>query len=311
MATVLTTELWQKVLALHGQIAGEITAVTRTQLLQLLTDHAITEPRHFFHFVYVVENFDPNALSVAAYAQRDPFDHSSVTQAHFDNWLALGLVDGGENGRYRITPLGNLLRQKRWELLIGDLQQHPLNDATSLHNILAQFGRVKTAVCQAAPPPERHNFQMRTQQGLRPPQPIYPLLQFIEYRMDFGADRDDCHLAAWDEKASDLPPLARELMTIMQNGEAYKIDNIQQQVARRGFGDDGWKTAVSHLNKNKWLTTQQNTAQLTTAGVQLRKTVEQTTNKHFYQPWQQALTTTEISKLANNLATLQNKLKPN
>lgn len=199
--------LWQHIVSLHGKIVGEITAVTRHSLRHLLNDHNITEPRHFFHFVYVVENFDPNALSVEGYAKRDPFDHPSVTQASFDNWQALGLIACGENGRYHITPLGHQLRERRWRLIEDDLNQQPLNRQDALHYILTQFGNVKTA--------------------------------------------------------------------------------------------------VSHLQQNKWLTKNHDSVQLTPTGFALREAIEQKTNAYFYNPWQQALTKLETETVTQNLKEIQ------
>lgn len=125
--------------------------------------------------------------------------------------------------------------------------------------------------------------------------------------MDFGADRDDCHLAAWEEASSDLSPLARELMTLLQNGRSQPIPDIIQQQARRGFEDAMFGTAVAQLQTQHFLEQSNGKIQLTKLGIKKREAVEQITNETFYRPWNVALSTEKIHNLVAHLQSLTNR----
>ena len=306
-ANTLTTELWQTILNLHKFIFNIVPTETRQAIIQPLYVYGIIEPRYFFHLVYVAENFDPFDLSLEAYAKRDPFDHLAITENYFNEWQKQKLIYKDENNKLRITPLFETYREARWNLLNDTLGKHSLNKDQSLNKVLGQFEKVKTAVFQATPLSKRYNFQTRIELGLRSPQDICPLLQFIEYRMDFGALRDDVHLEAWDVVAPELPPIAREMSSLVDGG-LTDLNNLIEQQKRRGFEREAYETAVTQLIQNQWLKKDQNLLRLTQLGQEKRAQVEELTNKEFYKPWRHTLTDPEIEQFKENLEYLRKEL---
>lgn len=73
------TDIWSQILTTHHRCGQALPEQARYDFAALAAKLG-TKPDRIFHFVYVVENFDPNELSVAAYRQRDPFDSPQVVQ---------------------------------------------------------------------------------------------------------------------------------------------------------------------------------------------------------------------------------------
>jgi len=88
----IRTDIWPQIIEAHHALGRAMPDEARAEFATFAAKFGV-EPRRIFHFVYVVENFDPNALSVAAYQQRDPFDAPQGVQAHFDQWLKLRWIE--------------------------------------------------------------------------------------------------------------------------------------------------------------------------------------------------------------------------
>ncbi|MEM7334608.1 MAG: hypothetical protein AAF490_21200 [Chloroflexota bacterium] len=303
----LTTEDWQTVLEIHGRIAQQIPANHREVLLRAAKEVGLA-PGKLFHFVYVVENFDPADLSVANYQKRDPFDHPQVIQAHLNDWARVGWLEMMANGRFQITRAGHQIRQLRWQIIVDAIASHNKNQSSTLANCLATLKKVKQQVIDGGVTEEYLSFFVRYKKGLKPPPNIGSLLQLIEYRMDFGALRDDVHLAAWREVAPDLSPVEWELISIVGENPQIKLGQFIEQQARRGFEQAVFDTAVTKLTQIQWLKYDRNLLKLEAVANKSRVQVEKITNTKFFNPWQEALTNHEIENHKENLKLLRREL---
>lgn len=265
-------------------------------------------PAEFFHFVYVVENFDSLALSTAVYNTRDPFDHPSTVQAHLDKWHNARWVSKTDNDSYQITAIGHTIRNLRWRILEQNFFANKLNKNKALQACLITFWQIKKNLLNASQSPQNRLFFLRHEKGLKPPMVICPLLQFVEYRMDFGALRDDAHLCAWQTVAPNLSPLAWEVVSMLANGRLSTLDALIQNGARRGYTDADWETAVDTLKTNHWISQNDPNIQLTPQAIKKRQQVETITNQTFSQPWQDALPQNNIQAFTNNLEHLKQAL---
>ncbi len=304
-SSALTTEDWQTVLEIHGRIAQKILASAREPLIEAANRVGLA-PGKLFHFVYVVENFDPSTLNIEAILKRDPFDHPSVVEGHLQDWAQVRWLDSDGNGRFHITEEGRQIRQMRWQFINDALRENTHNSSKALHECLKFLNQIITGIGSQVSD-DYSNFLIRIHKGLKPPMQICPLLQLIEFRMDFGALRDDTHLAAWDDVAPLLSPVERELVSIVDSS-ATDLTTILEQQARRGFESVVYETAVSNLIQNKWIETDQNLIRLTQLGQQKRTQVETITNEKFFSSWRQALTNQEIEKFKENLEHLRKEL---
>lgn len=279
-----TTTHWDLVLELHGRIGSLISPAAKKEMVDFSASFNC-QPGHLFHFVYVIENFDPQNLSAAAYALRDPFYSPEVEQKKLGAWCNAGWVEENRAGSYGITKGGTAVQLKRWQVVQQALHPFTLNDDDIVQLCLKELAETVANIRSLPNGQQRHNFNQRRERGLKPPIAICPLLQLIEYRMDLGAFRDDTHLAAWIAAAPDLPPLAWEIMSLVWDGRWHDQTDLMNENRHRGFAGSKWQAAVSDLLAKQLITSKENAIQMTETGSQAREKVELFTNESFFAPW--------------------------
>lgn len=282
--TAVPLNLWPQILAAHSHIGQTMPPSTRQSMMALVEAYDV-EPRHIFHFIYIVENYDAAALSTAHFQKRDPFDHPDVVDAFWSDCLAAGFLQSNDEGTLQITEKGEAARWQRWQILndaLAELVLLPGAELTQVNELLA------CVVAETAVTPTKASawaFCTRRQQGLKPPvAPLAPLAKFIELRMDLGAFRDDAHLASWRDQHA-VSPHAWELLGEIWQNETAKLDDLVTKLARRGFSAEETAVAIEALIQLGWLKQAQKNYHLTEDGRAVRQTAEQTTDDIFYAPW--------------------------
>ncbi len=258
------------------------------------------EPRHLFHLIYIVENFDPKMLSTAVYQRRDPFDHRDVVDSFWAACLETGLLQNHDE-RMQITEKAASAWRQRWHFLneaLADLALLPESKLVKINELLASVV-AETAIY--AETSSAWAFTTRRQLGLKPPvDALAPLAQFIELRMDLGAFRDDAHLAAWRIQ-HDVSPHAWEILGMIWSQQVATEDRLVEDLARRGFSQRETAVALKNLQKLGWVAQNVTEYSLTEEGQTIRETAEQKTNEIFYQPWS-VLSTSELDVLQRHLS---------
>jgi hypothetical protein len=271
--------------------------------MELVETHDV-EPRHIFHFIYIVENYDSAALSTAHFQKRDPFDHPGVVDAFWADCLAAGFLQANSDGTLQVTEKGEAVRQRRWQILNGALAELVLLPEAELAQLNALLARVVVETAVTPTKASAWAFHTRQQQGLRPPvAPLTPLAQFIELRMDLGAFRDDAHLATWREQ-HDVSPHAWEILGEVWQNETAVLDDLVTKLARRGFSEGETAVAIEELISLGWLRQSQEKYHLTEEGHAVRQKAEQTTNEIFYAPWS-ILSPSELEAVQTGLDVFQ------
>ncbi len=299
--TAVQFSLWPQILGAHGRIVQALPPTTQQAMMALVESYEV-EPRDVFHFIYVVENFDASALSTAHYQKRDPFDHPHIVDAFLTESEANGFLQKNHDGTLRITEKGVKVRQKRWNILnaaLADLALLPEATLTQLNGMLA---RVVAETAVATTKEAAWAFHTRRQHGLRPPvEPLSPLAQFIELRMDLGAFRDDAHLASWREQHA-VSPHAWEILGELWQGGTTLLDALLSKLNRRGFSQEETAVALDELVGAGWVKQKQQAFQLTSEGHAVRQDAEETTNNIFYAPWS-VLSSSELENMQTLLDT--------
>ncbi|KAA3662312.1 MAG: hypothetical protein DWQ04_13780, partial [Chloroflexi bacterium] len=299
----ILTNIWPQIINAHHALGRSMPEQARADFMALAAKFSV-EPGRIFHFVYVVENFDPNALSVAAYQRRDPFDAPQVVQGHFDLWQKLGWIETAVSPTtYRITNTGHDIRQQRWQITNHYMPQVTTQLTIEWDKLFRLLTQVVKQTTQATYAPAKHNFNTRQTFGLKPPHPISKPMQLIEFRMDLGAYRDDVHLTAWQEVATDISSQAWEALTLLWNGTATGLDGVADTLSRRGYTKANYAAAVQGLVEKGLVEETAVSLTVTPTGKTLRDKAESLTNKYFYTPWQ--ISTNEITFLATQLNNLQ------
>ena len=271
--------------------------------MELVETHDV-EPRHIFHFIYIVENYDSAALSTAHFQKRDPFDHPGVLDGFWADCQAAGFLQATSDGRLQITENGEAVRQRRWQILNGALAELVLLPEAELAQLNALLARVVVETAVTPTKASAWAFHTRQQQGLRPPvTPLAPLAQFIELRMDLGAFRDDAHLAMWRGQHA-ISPHAWELLGEIWQNETAVFDDLVSRLARRGFSAGETAVAIEELISLGWLRQSQEKYHLTEEGHAVRQKAEQTTNEIFYAPWS-ILSPSELEVVQTGLGVFQ------
>jgi len=295
MTTTQFTDLWPLILQAQDSIFQAIAASTQAKLGEWIRLIQVPKPKYVFHFIYIVENFNPYHLSVSDYQRRDPFDNPQLVADNFAQFAALGFVQPINTEVYQITEKGYDIRQQRWQILNEILAEVNLLATADLQHLLALLQQVVEATAVVPEPPPKWAMTIRQEHGLKLIENSHPLFRFINYRMDLGAYRDDAHLATW-RNAFTISPSAWEAFSHIWSGQANTLDLLLQQLSRRGYPQSTYTTALQDLQQRDWVIKDGNSYRLTEAGQNIRQTAEQQTNDSFYKPWS-ILNHDEIEKL--------------
>lgn len=284
MAITHLTDLWPLIVQAHIHVFQAITPAAEAKLGELVRAVQAPQPRHLFHFIYIVENYNPHHLSVEAYQRRDPFDNPELVAADFAQFVALGFIEPKGPDTFQITDKGHEVRQQRWQILNELLTEVNLMAAADLQQLLTLLKRVVAATAVAPEPPAKWAMTTRWQHGLKLPQNSHPLFHFNNYRMDLGAYRDDAHLATWRDPFTIRPP-AWETFSLLWAGQAHTLDDLFLQMTRRGYPQSTYTKALQDLQQRKWIIKEGGIYRLTEIGQTIRETAERQTNTYFFMPW--------------------------
>jgi hypothetical protein len=237
------------------------------------------------HFVYLVENFDPNAVSVESYQRRDPYDHPQIVADFLVKAAERGWLEAVDENNYRITGRGYEIRDLRWRILNPLLaNQAPLAPA-EMDYLLAALAHIVAMTAAAPGSPDKRSLKTRLRRGLKSPPGSSPLYWFIHYRMDLGAYRDDAHLATW-RGVHHIEPLAWEMITMLWSEQADSLRTLAEALGRRGFSAAEQTTALDDLERLGWVSQGENGRfTLMEEGKGVRDAAEALTNEYFYASW--------------------------
>lgn len=279
------SNLWSLILNAHQTAVQAIAQPYRAEFERLRGRFQTDNPAIVGHFVYLVENFDPNHFSVEAYQRRDPFDHPQVVADFLKQAADLRWLEPTGDDVYRITDQGHAIRNLRWRIsnpLFAD--QTPL-PAADMEYLLAKLQHFVVATAASPRPPNKWSLKTRLRHSLQPPPGSAPLYWFVHYRMDLGAYRDDAHLATWRD-VHQTTPLAWEMLTLLWSDQADSAETLAQQLGRRGFPPADHTAALTDLQQRGWITQEgDGRCQLTAEGQSVRDTAETLTNTYFCSPW--------------------------
>jgi predicted transcriptional regulator len=199
------------------------------------------------------------------------------------------------------------VRRQRWQILNAALAEMELLPEVELAQLNSLLARVVAETAVFAAKSSAWAFQTRQQHGLKPPiAPLAPLAQFIEWRMDLGAFRDDAHLATW-RKQYDTSPHDWEVMARIWQDQAKTPAGVSDDLARRGFSKLETAVSLDKLINLGWLTQEHDAYRMTEEGNWVRQTAEQQTNNIFYGPWS-TLTPSELKAVQQLLKTVSSKI---
>jgi DNA-binding MarR family transcriptional regulator len=284
MAITHLTDLWPLIVQAHIRVFQTIAPAAEIKLGELVQAVQASQPRYLFHFIYIVENYNPHQLSVEAYQRRDPFDNPQLVAADFAQFMALGFIEPNGPDTFQITDKGHEVQQQRCQILNELLTKVDLMATADLKHLLTLLRRVVAATAVAPEPPAKWAMTSRWQHGLKLPQNSHPLFHFNNYRMDLGAYRDDAHLATWRDPFTISPP-AWEAFSLLWAEQANTLDDLFSQLARRGYPQSTYTKALQDLQQRKWIIKEGDVYRLTETGQTIRETAERQTNTYFYMPW--------------------------
>lgn len=253
-------------------------------------------------FVYMLENYNPNALSEAHYMERNCYYKPGVIAQRL-TWMAESGLLTTEGDSYRLTDKGRTV----WTRIKETLNDHwtlPLQ--TDIPRITALMSKVYEAMVNA--PDAGWSVQTRATYSLRPEMTLTPILYYNAHAIfDLWARRDDAHLTAW--KHHPVSPRTWEALSTLWDGKADDADLLAKALESHGFSSDDYADSLEEMTALGWVEkTPEGKFQLTVDGQDVRDEAERDTDDLFYAPFTKALSTAEHDELRDLLTALKAEL---
>jgi hypothetical protein len=303
-------DLWPLLQEIYGLLwpARRSQSVARAPLREIVAEFGV-RPDHLGHFMYVLENYDPQALSAGHYMARNCYDEPQSAAAPLVQWAEDGLLDEIGGGEFRLNDKGQRFYRRIREALAPGWAFSTV-PAADLDRLLALLRQVAEATAAAPEPPPHWATTTRRRFGLSYPAQS-PLEQLHDLVFDLWAYRDDAHLAAWRTR-HDIPPRSWEALTFVWRGEAVSAEELVERLRQdgRGFTVADYAASLAELSERGWIEPGGGPGEFrpTAEGRRLRDEAEQQTDTLFYQPWR-CLSEEEAGELRASLFRLRDTLK--
>jgi hypothetical protein len=305
------TDFWPLLMEIHDLMWQARRAYFGTPLpFRELVQEFEVQPQQAGTLAYLLQNYNPQAISAAHYLERNAYDKPESLTEQYAQMAETGLLSDNGDEAYRVTDKGLAFYQcleemmnSRWDI--------PTLAGEEMEQLSALLRRVHEAMVNAPEPPLHWSVTTRARYGLNRPRGSH-LGDLYDQIYDLWAYRDDSHLAAWRPYR---PVSARtwETFTHVWNGKgtslAMMVEKLQKQDGR-GFTAEEYQASLDELVTRGWLEAadEEGHYRPSAAGQQLRDKAERLTNDFFYVPWS-CLGETETADLRNLLTQLWDRLK--
>jgi hypothetical protein len=307
----MLTDYWPLLMEIHDLMwqARRAYFDSPPPIRELLQEFGV-RPDHVGHFIYCLQNYNPQALSAEHYLVRNCYDKQETLNEQFAQLAADGLLSENDDGSYRISEKGLEFYRRVGEIM-NPRWNIPTLTAGEMERLLAMLGEVAEAMVNTPEPPAHWATTTRARLAMRSPGGSY-LAELYNLIYDLWAFRDDAHLAAWRPNQA-VEPRTWELFTYIWNGQTSsvaKAADLLQKESGRGFTARDYEASLRDLLTWAWIEPAADADHFrpTAAGQQIRDQVEQLTNDYFYTPWA-ILSDAETADLRDLLTRLRDKLR--
>lgn len=252
---------------------------------------------------YMVQaaEFDPEPLTVSNLRVRDIYASESLAAALLEMLASEKWLER-RGSAYHLTAAGRQIiqsMQARPEKYLTGLSPLPEAGLTRLEQLLKRI--IDDSLSAPTPPGA---WCLAHSRNRAPADDRPPLIKIFHYLSDFNAFRDDAHMAAF--MPHEPEGYIWEAFTFVAGQTADSAVTLFEQLAYRGYAEEDFARALSHLVSKGWLEASESssTFKLTTAGKDIKNKVETLTDDYFYAPWL-LLTADEQNELNNLLHQLQ------
>lgn len=278
--------------------------------VRALAEEFGVRPDHVGHFIYCLQNYNPQALSAEHYLVRNCYDKKETLTEQFAELAADGLLANNEDGSFRVSEKGLEFYRRVAEAMNPRWNIPTLADE-EMERLLAMLGEVHEAMRNVPEPPAHWATTTRAKMGLRQPNDSH-LGKLYDRIYDLWAYRDDAHLAAWRPNHA-VEPRTWELFTTIWSGKARsvaKAAELLEKESGRGYTVREYGASLEDLLAWAWLEPAADADHFrpTEVGQQIRDEVERLTDEFFYIPWA-ILDEGETADLRDLLTRLRDKLR--
>jgi hypothetical protein len=222
--------------------------------------------------------FEPEPVTNAKLQLRNPYQDYTRLLA---DAAGQGFFDLVKTGVYGLTDLGRSVGNEIILAAYARLQTFEPMRVEQMQYLSVLLRKLVVASHTSPEPPGK--WGLTHARRIDPGQNAPLIIQVDQYLSDLAAYRDDAHLAAWAEFDFDGPTW--ETFTLLWRKEVDTLDNLVETLEHRRFPSDVYAEAMQILETRKLISSDSGKFKLTSAGEQLRKKAEDTTDAYFYAPW--------------------------
>jgi hypothetical protein len=268
-------------------------------------------PGDIFPLLYMMDNYNREALSTDDYRVRNCYDNPAVIERQLQALAADGFLGANGSG-FRVTQKGMELYHFVQKLIRPRWTLPPLQMDAEIRQILGRMKQLVDVTFAVGAPPSNWSMVKRRNYGMSMPDDAHPLEHFewrvyVEWRVyDLWSYRDDAHLATWQDYG--VSPFAWEALSHIWNGQADTLTALLEKLAYREYSAEQWAGFLQELIDRSWITLDGEKYTLTETGQSVRDEAEKQTDAYFYAPWAQ-VPEEDIADLRTLLTRLQDALQ--
>jgi len=299
----LQTATLGRVWGLARELSGAIPGAVRDAVSPLVEKHGLNKPGFFF-LLLSARRFEPDSLSAARLAIRDPYTNPEQYENLLSELAEAGFLTPKGDGEYEFADKGRAALEEINHAFYTQLGEISVLSEEELVQVESLLNKVAEACLEAAEPDSKWCIST-THQGL-PSQEYAPLAKIDQRLDDLNAFRDDAHLAAW--KPYGVSGQSWEALTFVWRGDARTAEELTEKLPFRNRTVEANAAALAHLADRGWIEETDDGFQVTDEGQALRQQAEEATDRCFFAPWA-CLSAVEMVQLHDLLTRLRNGLR--
>jgi hypothetical protein len=227
-----------------------------------------------------VLTFEPIPISAQLLNIRSPY----TSPAYYHNILIKlkekGMLESIGDKQFHITSLGLTS--------IKTILKSAYNAMSSIQPLLvidlmdfASRLKESSDVCyKASEPPGKWCIQHARKLDPGTGSPV--MVRIDQFLTELCAYRDDAHLAAWQSYEENGH--AWDILTLLWLENSLPIESINEKLKRRVNRIEDSRVAIEQLSKKGWIISKNDSFEITPFAGEIRKIVEETTDRYYYAP---------------------------
>lgn len=235
-----------------------------------------------FFILLALPSFHPDPICARTLQIRGAYTSLEWYDFLLNSLQSKNLLERIGDQSYALTAVGHRTIKEIMQPVYAAISSIQALSTTGMMDLASRLKEYADACLTAPEPPGTWCIQHARR--ISPTSGISMMVRIEQFLTELTAFRDDAHLAAW--RSYEISGHTWDALTLLWVEKSLHIEEINAKLKRRGNTLEQTNAAISQLSKKGWVVlSEENIAQISPFGTEIRQIAEETTNRYYYIPF--------------------------